>query len=270
MIGKSILHYRTITKLGAGGGPMIAMAAVLWLWMPVMDLASRMREIAAAAEGQVGAAVIVVESGAQVAWQGDERFPMQSVYKFPIAMAVLHEVDAGRFSLEQSVRVEENDLVTPGQHSPIRDSHPKGGVTLSLRELLRLNVSESDGTACDVLLRLLGGPQWVQSYLRGLGVEDVRVETMEKTVGLDDTAQYRNWATPRAMAGLLRAFQNGRGLTAASQALLMEMMVQSPMHSYSLRQRHFHRPAPKRHRFRCRCAPLWTLYLAPGRSRGTK
>jgi beta-lactamase class A len=140
----------------------------------------------------------------------------------------LHEVDAGRFSLEQSVRVEENDLVTPGQHSPIRDSHPKGGVTLSLRELLRLNVSESDGTACDVLLRLLGGPQWVQSYLRGLGVEDVRVETMEKTMGLDDTAQYRNWATPRAMAGLLRAFQNGRGLTAASQALLMEMMVQSP------------------------------------------
>lgn len=82
-----------------------------------------------------------------------------------------------------------------------------------------------------------GGTQRVQRYLRGLGVDGVRVETTEKTMGLDEGAQYRNWATPRAMVGLLRAFEEGRGLSAGSRALLVEMMVQTPTGPKRLRGR---------------------------------
>ena len=107
--------------------------------------------IARETDGTLGAAVRLVETGETVVLNGDGRFPMQSVYKAPIGMAVLHEVDAGRLSLDAPIRVEATDLVPSGMHSPLRDAHPKGGVDVPLRELLRLSVEESDGTASDVL-----------------------------------------------------------------------------------------------------------------------
>jgi len=131
-------------------------------------------QMAQAAQGRVGVAVTVIETGASVAVRGDERFPMQSVYKLPIGMAVLHHVDQGVLQLVQQVWVECTDFMARGQHSPIRDQYPHG-VALRVRDLLRFMVSESDGTACDVLLRLLGGPARVTAYVRALGIHDIRV-----------------------------------------------------------------------------------------------
>jgi beta-lactamase class A len=177
------------------------------------------------AAGTLGAAVCVVETGETVAWNADGHFPMQSVYKAPIGMAVLHEVDAGRLSLDASIRVEAADLVPSGMHSPLRDAHPQGGVEVPLRELLRLSVEESDGTASDVLLRLLGGKAKAQAYLSSLGVEGIRIETTEGEMGRDDQAQYRSWATPVAAVAWLSALQRGLGLSPASRGLLLGWMT---------------------------------------------
>ena len=88
---------------------------------------------------------MLIETGESVSFNADQRFPMQSVYKLPIGMAVLHRVDRGELKLEQKVRVGRSDFVGAGQHSPIRDRHPRG-TELSAGELLRFMVSESDGT----------------------------------------------------------------------------------------------------------------------------
>ena len=152
---------------------------------------------------------------------------MQSVYKFPIGMAVLAQVDQGQLKLEQKVRVEKSDFALQRQHSPIRDANPQG-VELSLAELLKYMVSESDNTACDVLLRLIGGPKVVTEYLRELGVNGIVVANTEKEMGQDQSVQYRNWATPEAAVVLLRALHEGRGLSESSQALLLQLMTQTP------------------------------------------
>jgi beta-lactamase class A len=119
-------------------------------------LAGRFEQIARAAQGRVGAAALVLETGAADAIAGDEHFPMLSVYKLPIALAVLRGVDEGRLHLDQQVPVAKADLVPVELHSRLRDEHPEGGA-FRLDELLRLTVSESDGTSSDVLLRLAGG-----------------------------------------------------------------------------------------------------------------
>jgi beta-lactamase class A len=150
--------------------------------------------------------------------------PMQSVYKAPIGMAVLHEVDAGRLSLDAPIRVEAADLVPSGMHSPLRDAHPKGGV-VPLRELLRLSVEESDGTASDVLLRLVGGKAKAQGYLSSLGVEGIRIETTEGEMGRDYQAQYRSWAMPGSSVDWLTALQQGKDLSPQSRALLLGWMT---------------------------------------------
>ena len=191
------------------------------------DLRGRIEQIARAAQGRVGATATVLETGESVALQGDERFPMQSVYKLPIGMAVLNQVDRGALKLEQEIQVRRSDFVSSGQHSPIRDQHPHG-VELSLSELLRFNVSESDGTACDVLLRVVGGAQAVNRYLRSLGIQGITVATTEKAMARNQMVQYRNWATPEAMVALLGALHEGRGLAAPSRTRLLQWMTETP------------------------------------------
>jgi beta-lactamase class A len=200
----------------------LVMAAALAV--PVAELEAIARD----AHGRVGLAAEIVETGERVELRGAEPFPMQSVYKFPIAMAVLADVDRGRLRLDAPVRVEKSDFVTPRQHSPIRDQHPAGGFDMRLDELLRYAVSESDGSASDVLLRLAGGPGGVRAYLHALGIDRIRVMDTEKAIGSGHGVQYRNSATPREAVRLLKAFQQGRGLSPASRTLLMKWMTETP------------------------------------------
>jgi beta-lactamase class A len=179
------------------------------------------------AQGRVGVSAMLIETGESFQFQGSDRYPMQSVYKFPIAMAVLREVDRGALRLDQKISVAKNELVPRGLHSPIRDEHPEG-TSLTVRELLRFAVSESDGTASDVLLRLAGGGAKVTEYLRGLGVRGVIVETTEMAMSRGEMVQYRNWAQPVEMVGLLKTMQEGKGLSASSRDVLLDFMIHGP------------------------------------------
>lgn len=194
-------------------------------------LENQIKEIAAEAKGKVGVAAIVLEEGkeadaAVVSLNPHEHFPMQSVYKLPISMAVMKQVDAGKLKLADKILVSKSEMVGRRAHSPIRDRHPNG-TSLTVEELLRYALAESDGTASDVLMRLAGGPSGVQAYLTGLGIKDMIVLDTEQTFSQNNTAQYRNWATPEASVALLRALHERRGLSEFAQGLLLKFMTES-------------------------------------------
>jgi beta-lactamase class A len=65
-------------------------------------LYDRIEQISRAAQGRVGVAATVLETGESVALNGEQQFPMQSVYKFPIGMAVLAQVDQGKLPHNES------------------------------------------------------------------------------------------------------------------------------------------------------------------------
>ncbi len=190
------------------------------------ELRKQLEQIASDARGRVGVAAEVLETGESISLNPQEHFPMQSVYKLPIGMAVLAQVDNRKLNLEQRVRVEKSEYVRLGQHSPIRDKNPNG-VELSLSEILRLAVSESDGTASDVLLRL-AGVEFVTKYLNELGINEILVANSEKEIGKDWETQYRNWASPQGAVQLLRALHERRGLSEQSQQLLLKLMTETP------------------------------------------
>ncbi|HEY9891099.1 MAG TPA: class A beta-lactamase, subclass A2 [Candidatus Sericytochromatia bacterium] len=187
------------------------------------ELRDRIEQISQAARGRVGVKATVLETGESVALNGNQQFPMQSVYKFPIAMAVLAQVDRGKLKLDQKIRVEASDVL---QGSRILDEKSQG-MEFSLAELLKYMVSESDNTASDVLLRQVGEPMIVTKYLRGLGVNNIVVANTEKELGQDTAVQYRNYATPDAAVVLLRAFHERKGLSKSSQALLLQLMTET-------------------------------------------
>lgn len=187
------------------------------------ELRARIEQISQAAQGRVGVTATVIETEESVTLNGNQQFPMQSVYKFPIAMAVLAQVDQGKLKLDQKIRVEPSDVL---QGSRILDEKSQG-MEFSLAELLKYMVSESDGTSCNVLLRLVGEPRIVTEYLRSLGVNDIVVANTEKELAQDPAVKYRNYATPDATVLLLRDFHEGKGLSKSSQALLLQLMTET-------------------------------------------
>jgi beta-lactamase class A len=191
------------------------------------ELQKQIEQIASTAKGRVGVAEMVLETGELVSVNPHDHFPMQSVYKLPIGMAVLEQVDGGKIKLDQKVRVTKSDLVGKTAHSPIQDKYPDG-IELSVGELLRFAISESDGTASDVLLRLAGGAEAVNAYLNELKITEMIVLNTENEFTRDHSLQYRNWASPEAAVTLLRALHERRGLSKQSQGLLLKLLAESP------------------------------------------
>lgn len=191
------------------------------------SLQKQIEQIAATAKGRVGMSAVLLETGEKIASLdpgGD--FPMQSVYKLPISMVVMKQVDDGKLRLEQKVRIAKEDYVSQAAHSPIRDQNPQG-TELTVAELVRFALVESDGTASDVLMKLAGGPVPIQTYLTDLRVTGMHVLNTENELAQDWQAQYRNSATPDAAVSLLRALYERRGLSESSQALLLKLMIES-------------------------------------------
>ena len=111
-------------------------------------------------------------------------------------------------------------------HSPIRDQYP-GGTEMTVSDLIRFAICESDGTASDVLMRLAGGPAAVQAYLTELHIDGLIVQDTEKSMATDHSLQYRNSATPDSAIAVLTALHESRGLSQASQALLVKDLIDS-------------------------------------------
>jgi beta-lactamase class A len=206
--------------------PLMHLIALIIVLQASSPLSGTIAEMATSSGGRVGVFAQVIESHDEAGLNDTERFPMQSVYKLPIAMAVLDQVDRKALTLNQKVSLSARDMV-PGIHSPIREAHPAGGIDLSVRDLVRAAIVDSDGTASDVLLRLAGGGPRVTAYLRGLGVRHMDIVTTERKMAEDPMAQYRNFATPRAAVDLLKALQTGRGLSPAARELLLEDLADS-------------------------------------------
>lgn len=180
--------------------------------------------IAQHARGRIGVAVIDLASGDTLSVRGNERFPMQSVYKFPLALAALDRVDRGAMKLSTPVHVAKKDLL-PDTWSPLRDRYPQGDVDLPLDTLLQYTVAQSDNNGCDRLFRLLGGTRRVEKYVRGLGLRDIAIVATEEEMHRAWNVQYRNWCTPRMMARLLERFRKGNVVSHASTEYLWGVMA---------------------------------------------
>jgi beta-lactamase class A len=208
----------------------------------------------------IGIGVLDLNTGESWFRNRQQKFPMQSVYKLPIAIAVLQRVDERKISLDQSVTITKQDF-SAGNNPIIKDI--KGDrAQFTVRDLLKRMMDVSDNTASDVLMRLIGGPSQVNQTLVKLGIRNVRVDRLERqlqpdSVGLKTfqpewsdakvlkaaieqvpaTVQQtalqkyltdpRDTATPAGLVDLLSKLQRKKLLSAKSTTVLLQMMTNS-------------------------------------------
>ncbi|MBS1528703.1 MAG: class A beta-lactamase, subclass A2 [Bacteroidetes bacterium] len=197
------------------------------------DLLTQVKTISADAKGIVGVYAHVLESGDTLSYNAYSRLVMHSVFKLPIAMTVLNLVDKGKYKLDQKIKVRKRDMA-PNTWSPMRDKYPDGA-EIPLSEILNYMVSQSDNTACDFMLKKLGGPQVVDDYIKSLGVKGIAVKVSEAEMAAEWTAQYLNWGKPADLVQLLEICYNDSALSKASNDFLMKAMLATTTGPHRLR-----------------------------------
>ena len=145
-------------------------------------LTARIEQIVRRSPGDAGVALVHVESGARLSIHGDQRFPMASVYKLPIAIEALAQVAEGNLELSRAVTLGPNDIRSC---CTLSRRYPRGGVTLTLRDLIELMMIESDNSAVDAVLKMVGGPAVVERRLRAEGFKDININRYDAQISLE-------------------------------------------------------------------------------------
>lgn len=177
-------------------------------------------------QGEVGIAVVDVARKTQFMLNEDKSFPMQSVCKLPISIAVLRLVDAGKLSDQDKITVRRSEVLSI--HSPIKEAIKGKQSDFTIRNLITRAVCDSDNTACDILIARAGGPKEVTRILTEAGIQGIRIDRPEGVMQPDslDIARYlddpRDTATPQGMVEMLQNLYSGELLSKRTGALLLQ------------------------------------------------
>ncbi len=211
-------------------------------WLPAvasaaLDGAALQRELArleAQSGGRLGVALLDSASGQLAGHRVDERFALCSTFKLLLAAAVLQACDQGLFKPDHWVAYGPADM-TP--HAPVTQAKlAQGG--MQLLELAEATQVTSDNPAANLLLRVLGGeqgPQWLTTWLRGLGDTTTRLDRWEPEMNRVPPGEVRDTSTPAAIARTSARLLTGDVLSPASRDRLLDWMVATQTGSRRLR-----------------------------------
>ncbi len=190
------------------------------------DLARALDSTLKTKDATVGIGLRLIESGDTLSINPARHFPMQSVYKFHLALTVLSMVDEGRFALDQMIAVKAREW-DDDTWSPLAERVKYKSCSLRLDTLLAAMVSESDNNACDILFRLVGGPRVVEQFLRKHDIQNVNIRTTELQMHKKEMAQYENWTTPGAAVEVLTKWYTHALLSPQCYNVLLNLMLNS-------------------------------------------
>jgi beta-lactamase class A len=174
---------------------------------------------AKAFRGVFGLAAKNLATGEVVLVNPDQRFPSASTIKTPILVEAFRQIDAGRLKRDQLVTLRAEDKV--GGSGVLRILHP--GLQITLNDALELMISQSDNTATNLVVGLVGTAN-VNSAMESYGLKDTLLfrptfrqgrpdvhPQLEKEFGL-------GMSTPRDMCRLFELIAEGRAVSPKASA----------------------------------------------------
>jgi len=154
-------------------------------------------------QGELGLVIKDLGTGRTILRDPDRPFPSASMVKVPIMAACLKAVEEGQITLEEVLRLKRTDKV---RGSGILRAAP-AGTPVTVEKLLELMITDSDNTAANMLIDLLGFDYIGQAF-RELGLE--RTNLSRKMMDFRSRANgVENYTTPRDMAGILEKMYRG-------------------------------------------------------------
>jgi beta-lactamase class A len=136
----------------------------------VTELKKRVQTIAEQFDGTFGVAVKHFATGLEFQHNGEELYPLASVFKVPVLVELFRQAEQGQLDLYQRYEVRQ-ELVSPGS-GVLKEFQP--GAELTLWDMALLMLIISDNTATDHVVQLVGQNN-INPTLRRLGLEKTSV-----------------------------------------------------------------------------------------------
>lgn len=181
------------------------------------QLEQKLIEYTARKKADIGISVII-DSSDTISINPARNYPMMSVYKFPIALAVADYCRKKQFSFDDSCMLSSHNLHTDTYSPMLNKFNPADTSFTTIRELLTYSLQHSDNNASDILLARIGGADTADSLINSTGITDINIRWTENEMHADTSRCRQNSSTPLAMAALINNFFN-----AAADSLSMEI-----------------------------------------------
>ncbi|HEY0677703.1 MAG TPA: class A beta-lactamase [Chitinophagaceae bacterium] len=188
------------------------------------SLRRRLTEVIQSCNANIGMSVFHIEKKETISIKGHDRFPMLSVYKFPIALTVLDLVDKKKIRMKKQIPILP-DLIHPYEKELILSVFPGGKARIE--DLLSLMLVHGSNTACDILLKEIGGPQVANRYMRKIGIDSMAIINTEAEIQKSPDVKYKNWCTPNEIVRLLLTSFERKILSAKSYSFLWTKMTET-------------------------------------------
>ena len=221
-------------------------------------IAKKIAEIEKKSNTIMGVTAIYIEKNQVIEHNSKKRFFMASTIKLPIALAFLHRVDEKKDSLNRVIKLDSSNSV-PGSGS-LYHLFEKKQMSISLKQVLKYMLSNSDNSASDTILQEVNGPAYVTKRMSALGFKNILINrsilemlvdtnhvdhsllnkprpvySWQKTfnsIPLDQKMQawqrfqtdIRDTTTPDEMAQLLVKVYKNQALSKSSTTVLMNIM----------------------------------------------
>lgn len=240
--------------------PIIAITAFLGLLSDPAVGQSILRISAKDFSGEIGGCIKDAKKEEISFLQPDKAFPLQSVMKLIVSAVVFDLHDQGKIDIKAKMTLTPDDI-SPGPRTLATKIIASRTLDLSVEDLIRNSVIESDSTSIDVLLKRIGGPKAVKDFLtkhdlKGIHIDrnerdlqaesaglkwipkftdldlfEKHISTLPVAVQKDAYTKYlsdqRDTSTPRAMIRFLDLLANGRLLSQQSTKHLVSIAAET-------------------------------------------
>lgn len=157
----------------------------------------------------------------------DQVFYSASIIKVPIMVAVYRKVEQGELSLSDSYETVPEDQAAGAGWMQWDDP----GQSYVLGDMLWMMMTQSDNVATNALVRLAGGPGYVNEVARSMGATDtalVQKVTSERGV----VPSLDNRTTPRDMAVMLESIADDEAASPENCEAMVGLMSQNVLDSF--------------------------------------
>lgn len=121
----------------------------------------------------MGITAIYIEKNKVITHNSDKRFFMASTIKLPIALAFLNRVDEKKDSLNRVIKLGLKNAV-PGSGT-LHQACERKRTSMSLQQILKYMLTNSDNSASDTILQRVNGPEYVTKRMHTLGLKNISI-----------------------------------------------------------------------------------------------
>ncbi len=152
-------------------------------------------------DAEIGIAVIT-DLHDTICINNNIRYPMNSVMKLYQAMAVADVMQRQGHRLDSLIDVSRKTL-EEDTYSPMLTQYPRGNFRISVADLLKYSLQQSDNNACDIMFHHIVDVTETDRYIRGLGLNGFAISASEADMHSDTTRTHDNWNYPLTAAMLI-------------------------------------------------------------------